>query len=192
MELATCRCGTAMNITRSIFWRSSVKSQCPLSQSKDFRQVLLDLDVRGHKNLIMRTFLYCREELGMDCKKWVSSPHSHICVRSPGASPKKPVCGSDAILQSFWDLDKVVPDDPRFSRLFSIEDAKEIVNFVRVRSGLFIVNCEAGVSRSPAIVMALRQHYGGDVEDVRHRTSPNCRVLDLLGWELEKIGDSGE
>jgi hypothetical protein len=50
--------------------------------------------------------------------------------------------------------------------LFKPSQAKQIAEFVHKHDGLIVVNCEAGLSRSPGVVLALRRFFGGDTEEV--------------------------
>jgi hypothetical protein len=46
------------------------------------------------------------------------------------------------------------------------------------------VNCDAGLSRSPGVVLALRQFYGGNTQECHLKAFPNAYITSLLKQEL--------
>lgn len=147
-----------------------------------------------------KVFVWCREELMTDCFTFVGKiPHAHIAIRSVGSSQKPPKCGNPTLRLEFYDLDPAAiirtnafADNPAKGReiidgCFKEGHAEEIASFIETtRRRLFVVNCEAGISRSPGVVLALRRHYGGDVNEPFEKAVPNIHVASLLGQVLRK------
>lgn len=148
----------------------------------------------------MKSFIWCPEEVMADCEKYIGRiPHAHIAVRSVGSTQKPPKCGNPTLRLEFYDLDPAAiartnafAHDPIKGKelidgCFKVKHAVKIASFVeKTQMELFVVNCEAGVSRSPGIVLALRRHYGGDIEEPFKRAAPNIHVTSLLGQVLRK------
>jgi predicted protein tyrosine phosphatase len=67
---------------------------------------------------------------------------------------------------------------------FTEAHANALVAFLEPIEALLVVNCEAGISRSPAVVLALRRKYGGDTEQVYKEAIPNIHVASVLGRVL--------
>jgi hypothetical protein len=146
----------------------------------------------------MKTFVWCREEVMMDCEAYIGKiSHAHIAIRSIGSLQKPPKCGNPTLRLEFYDLDPAAiartnafADDPvRGKELidgcFTEEHARKIAVFVeKTRRKLFVVNCEAGVSRSPGVVLALRRHYGGDLDEPYKTAHPNAHIASVLGQVL--------
>lgn len=143
----------------------------------------------------MRHFRWCRQELAENCRK--ADWHVHICISSPGYRIISPECGRPKIGMLFYDLDpeairrsrKAGDDMKRAQELidqcFYEDDASRIVKFLeRYPEGDVIVNCEAGVSRSPGVVLALRRAFGGDTEECFRTACPNIHVASVLGKAL--------
>jgi hypothetical protein len=148
----------------------------------------------------MKTFKWC-PEIGMrTCKGFFPEPHSHICIRTNGAEIRKPQCDGPALYLDFVDLD---PDAIRRTQAFARNPAKgeqavndcmneaqarALVHFVQHTPDdkLIVVNCEAGVSRSPGVVLALRRHYGGDTEEIFHKACPNIHVTSMVTRALRE------
>lgn len=143
----------------------------------------------------MRHFRWCRQELAEECGKqdW----HVHVCISSPGYRTIMPKCGRPYLGMHFYDLDpeairrsrKAGDDMKRAQELidqcFYEDDARRIVEFLETyKDGDVIVNCEAGVSRSPGVVLALRRKFGGDTEQVFKTSCPNIHVASTLGRVL--------
>ncbi len=143
----------------------------------------------------MKTFTWCPLEGIANCAKWWPPKHSHICIRSIGAVVRKsPSCDNPVIYMDFHDLDPeaikrtgAFAKDPDKGEAYikgcmQKSHAREIVKFVKNRPDdeLIVVNCEAGVSRSPGVVLALRRFYGGDTEEPFNRAVPNIYVTTMV------------
>lgn len=159
------------------------------------------------QNRYVREFLWLSEDNAIPCK--LPGPgqslakgyrlHAHIVIRSPGAKQKFVGCGQNALYLSFHDLDPVAiakmehfKEDPAgghelIAACMNDTHAKDIVDFIKrcTLDTVFIVNCEAGISRSPAVVLACRRYFGGDTEEVFKKAIPNIHVATLLGKALE-------
>jgi predicted protein tyrosine phosphatase len=131
----------------------------------------------------MERFFWCREELARDCP--LKNRHSHICIRSPKTGGVLSGCRRPTLYLAFHDLGENAPDDLK-PGLFNEDQAREIVEFVEQHPGKIIVNCEAGVSRSPGVVLALRRHFGGNTEEIFQRAIPNIFVTSMLSRALTK------
>lgn len=145
----------------------------------------------------MREFAWCRQEIAEDCR-W-GGDHVHIIIASPTA-PKRimPSCKKMALRLFFYDLDpeairrtNAFANDPAKGQelidgCFTEEHASQIARFVAAldEDETVIVNCEAGVSRSPGVVLALRRKHGGDTEAVFRKACPNIHVASVLGRVL--------
>jgi predicted protein tyrosine phosphatase len=142
----------------------------------------------------MRTFVWCAQSMIKLCHRMNRPAHSHICIRSVGAQIVAPSCEGEALHLEFYDLD---PDSIRRTRAFEGDpvrgqeiidgcfteaQAKAVVGFVgrRPDTELMVINCEAGVSRSPGVVLALRRHFGGDEREVFEKAIPNIYVTSML------------
>lgn len=134
------------------------------------------------------------------CRGFFPEPHSHICIRTNGAEIKMPQCNSPVLYLEFVDLD---PDAIRRTQAFARNPAKGqqviddclnekqallIVEFVEHTPDerMIVVNCEAGVSRSPGVVLALRRHYGGSTEEVFEKAVPNIHVTSMVTRALRE------
>lgn len=141
----------------------------------------------------MRTFIWGPREWGENCSSNVD--HSHICISSPQGRNITPKCGRSHLNLFFHDLDpeairrtKAFEDKPEegeeLIRLcFTEEHARSIVEFVKMtpEDTTIRVNCEAGISRSAGVVVALRRFFGGDVEEVFEKAIPNIHVASVVG-----------
>lgn len=144
----------------------------------------------------MKEITWCREEVAEGCRR--DGDHVHVVITSVGSRRIIPACRKTTIRMFFYDLD---PDAIRRTNAyaenpdkgkelvdgcFTQEHARQLVWFLNTvpEEADVVVNCEAGVSRSPAIVLALRRKYGGDTEDVFRRACPNIHVASVLGREL--------
>lgn len=142
----------------------------------------------------MRNFVWCPQEGMVQCIRFFPEPHAHIIIRSPGALARNPPCMGDSLYLEFWDLDPetinkqgVFRENPvRQKELLDgcMQDhhAGSIAHFVKnlPENLLLVVNCEAGVSRSPGVVLALRRFYGGDEEEVFKKAIPNMYVTSMV------------
>jgi predicted protein tyrosine phosphatase len=144
----------------------------------------------------MRQFTWCRQEIAENCK-W-GGEHVHIVITTPGYRRIMPSCKKTTLRLFFHDLE---PDKIRKTVLFAKDPAKgqetidgcfseqhahDIVRFVGAtdKDETIIVNCEAGVSRSPAVVMALWKAQGEEIESVYRKAHPNIHVANTLGRVL--------
>lgn len=131
-----------------------------------------------------RYFVWCSEREALACSMTVE--HAHIVIRNPGESRKVPPCGRTVLTMAFMDLGDNAPEQFK-SQLFTPEQAKHIVSFVESNEVPIVVNCSAGVCRSPGVVLALRRHYGGDQEEVFRLALPNIFVTSILTRALKGI-----
>ena len=120
--------------------------------------------------------------------------HAHICIRSFGETIKFPPCTGHTLFQAFNDLDPeavkrsgAYENDPDkgqkiIDTCFTEQHAREIVDFLKMirDEHLVYINCEAGISRSAGIVLALRRHYGGDEEEIFGKAVPNIHVTSTM------------
>lgn len=135
----------------------------------------------------MREFNWCRQEIAEDCR-W-GGDHVHIAITSLWNRRITPSCGKVVLHVLFNEvLRNDVSDDPsrgqdRIEGCFREEHAREIIRFVNGtnKDETVIVNCEAGVSRSPAVVLAFRKFQGQDTESVFKKAAPNIHVASVLG-----------
>jgi len=142
---------------------------------------------------VERSFKWCRQEIAEFCLE--KEEHVHVAVTTPAYRMITPKCGRPTLNMRFWDLNpheirkrKVYKDDPvegeEFcSKCFSPDQAKQLLDFIgnAPQGHLVVVNCEAGISRSAGIVLALRTYYGGDIEEIFEKAYPNLYVADTLG-----------
>ena len=140
----------------------------------------------------MRNFKWCRQEVAEFCL--LDEEHVHICITTPRSRAIRPRCGRTAINLFFHDLDPeairrtdaAIRDAAKAQELIdgclTEQQAREIVAFVQAtpEDKTVLINCEAGISRSPGVVLALRRHYGGDTEEVFNRAHPNVHVTSLV------------
>lgn len=146
-----------------------------------------------------REFLWCSRLMAQACRE--KGVHHHVAVRTPGCEPVPLPCKSDRIDLAFHDTG-MSSGRQYWDGLFSFADARGIADFVFSREGLFVVNCEAGISRSAGITLALRQFFGGDVFEVPMKAHPNQFVAAILfrtlldesgrGTELEQVKCTGD
>lgn len=139
-----------------------------------------------------KTFKWCPEIAILKCLGFFQEPHTHICIRSVGAEIKTPECGNPALYLGFHDLGENCPFE-YVDGLFNEAHARAIAEFVQHTPDekLIVVNCEAGISRSAGVVLALRRFYGGDTEEVYNKAHPNIHVSSTLGRVLLARASSG-
>jgi predicted protein tyrosine phosphatase len=142
----------------------------------------------------MREFRWCRQELAEGCEK--VDRHVHVCICTPGGRQIYPKCGRQTLSLAFHDLDPEAIrrtmahyKDPAkgqelIDNCMTEAHAKLIAEFVGDFDLTVIVNCEAGISRSPGVVLALRRKYGGDTEECYREAHPNIHVASMLGKVL--------
>ena len=130
----------------------------------------------------MREFTWCRQELAEFC----TSPeeHVHVCITTPDYRLITPRCGRPHINLRFHDLEpaELPPNTPveRLNACFSKQQAQEIIEFVNKTDKPVVVNCEAGISRSPGVVLGFRRFFGGDIQECFSKAHPNLHVASLL------------
>lgn len=138
-------------------------------------------------------FIWGPQEILQHCVDYFARPHAHIAIRSPGTRERFPVCGDSALLLQFHDLDPAAirqtqhyKENPEEGDLlidgcFEEEHAIQIDDFVRIHMDkLIVVNCEAGISRSAGVVLALREFYLEDADEVYRKAIPNIHVATVL------------
>ncbi len=72
---------------------------------------------------------------------------------------------------------------PEEIQLMQASDAMKIWDFVREYEehiGTIVCHCEQGMSRSPAVALALAEVLGGDADAIRAESQPNQYVYALL------------
>lgn len=145
-----------------------------------------------------KRFSWCRQEIIFKCTDWISEAHAHICIRSLTAEIRHPRCDGPVVHLAFHDLDpeqikrtNAFANDPDKGReimkgCMNEAQALQIVKFVESipDDKLIVVNCEAGVSRSPAVVLAMRKKYGGDMEECYRKAYPNIHVASMVSKAL--------
>lgn len=144
----------------------------------------------------MREFTWCRQEIAEYCL--LNGDHVHISVTTPGYRVITPRCGRKTLNMLFHDLDpaairrtEAFEKDPKKGQelidgCFTEAQAADMAVYVRQtgEDETVIINCEAGISRSPGIVLAFRRRYGGDTEEVFKKACPNIHVASVLGRVL--------
>ncbi len=150
----------------------------------------------------MEKYTWCRLELARDCAR--KDEHSHISIQSPGAVSFNPRCKREMLSMFFVDLDPLeimrteaaiqnpVTGSSLAAECMGVDQADQIARFVEHHPGPIVVNCEAGVSRSPAVVMALREWYGGSVWEPMKDAVPNMHVAFTLAHVLRLRENTGE
>lgn len=136
------------------------------------------------------------EREAKDCQ--LKSPHAHVVIATPGSGGIVLRCDGASLRLFFHDLEPAkikatkafekMPDKGKqmIDECFTLKQALQIVDFVKAADGgEVIVNCEAGVSRSPAVVLALRRHFGGDTQEVFTRAYLNPHVVKLMEQALK-------
>lgn len=146
----------------------------------------------------MRKFVWCRQEVGENCT--FDKEHFHVCIATPGGRDITPHCGSKSLNLFFCDLDpeairrtEAYAKDPAYGEdiikdCLTEDQARSIVAFVKATSdnAIFVVNCEAGISRSAGVVLAMRRFYGGDTEEIFQKAHPNVHVSSMVGRFLHE------
>ena len=85
----------------------------------------------------------------------------------------------DILSLQFFDLDKDIGQFPYSQFIFTINQAQQILNFVKKyknKVNLIIVHCEAGISRSAGVAGALSLIYNGTDEYYFEKYLPNMFV----------------
>jgi predicted protein tyrosine phosphatase len=126
-----------------------------------------------------REFVWCSRRIVGTCQMTFRKPHHHIAIKTPGAPIVDLGCGGERLRLEFHDLGMNSPRE-FWDGLFTVAHAREIKEFVGKHEGLFVVNCEAGISRSAGTVLALRKFFGGDSGEVYQKAMPNPFVTSIL------------
>lgn len=74
--------------------------------------------------------------------------------------------------------------------LMQPDHAAEIWDFVRAhrdKVGTIVCHCEQGMSRSPAVAIALAEAFGGDAEAIRAESQPNVYVYQLMQSAITQL-----
>lgn len=121
---------------------------------------------------------------------WMDEPHIWISIYTPGddiARIAETTSTMKVIHVCCSDLDQF--PGPSFHKvhgpikMFTEADARELSEEIleRVRDGLriFLVHCDAGVSRSGAVALAMKRCLGAKVVSKNH-LSPNSLMLGLI------------
>lgn len=148
----------------------------------------------------MRNFFWCPQEAALACRG--TDVHYHICITGPEGRTIYPACGQKALHLYFRDQDpeairrtEAYAQHPAIGeelirQCFTEDQAKEMAAFVKATPDsddtYVIVNCEAGLSRSPGTVLAFRRFYGGDVDEPFRKAHPNIHVASVLGKVLRE------
>lgn len=139
-----------------------------------------------------RNFAWCREEVANFCLR--DDSHVHICITGPEGRPIRPQCGKKHINLFFHDLNPArIRLSPRYQEdpakgeeiiatCFKESQAVEIVRFVRASKPdeTIVVNCAAGISRSPGVVLAFERFMGRNTDYIFERAEPNPHVTAVL------------
>jgi len=109
-----------------------------------------------------------------------------ISIVSPD-SPEANITGSpvDVLRMSFYDLSEPLKN---YEKVFEQEDAKRVRSFVEKHVDLvkaFVVQCEAGVSRSVGLAAALAKVLFGDDRVFFKEGIPNQRVYSKVMEEFK-------
>ena len=90
----------------------------------------------------------------------------------------------DALFLAFHDAEPVSGSKlPNQIRLMQPDDATKIWDFAqqyRSEAGTIVCHCEQGMSRSPAVAIALAEALDGDADAIRAESQPNQYVYELL------------
>ena len=122
-------------------------------------------------------------------------PHIIISIKDPECddieiAERKNCFG--ILCLSFHDFDDLSKDYPGKIVLFSKEDAKRILIFVRlnapVKINTIICQCEAGISRSTGVAGALSKIINGDDKAIFRHYLPNMLVYQTIIKEAYEQG----
>lgn len=122
----------------------------------------------------------------------------HICITGPEGRALHPSCGKRTLHQFFVDLTperiratEAYLKDPekgkqKVAECFNERQAREMVAYVRSTSPdeTVVINCEAGISRSPGAVLAFRRSQGDPTDDIFEKAWPNEHVTKLVEQAL--------
>lgn len=143
----------------------------------------------------MRSFTWCRQEAAEGCVEYRGvGKHVHICITGPEGLAITPNCGNKRINLFFRDNDpNKIRKTARFAldpvmgqyiidECFTEEHAQRIVDFVNStdEDETIVVNCAAGISRSPGVVLAYQLFNHQDTRYIFQRADPNIHVATTL------------
>jgi predicted protein tyrosine phosphatase len=129
-----------------------------------------------------------------------STPWAAISVSTePNQFPDLSEENRKGLLQlSFWDINnpKLAEDERVRDRMFTSNQARQVLDFAAkmwVEVNCFLIHCEAGICRSPAIAAAITHIYYGSGEEKEYfnRYMPNYWVYKTILEEHygHSIGD---
>ncbi len=112
-----------------------------------------------------------------------------IDIRSPKAVNDLRPLHLDFVLRPFakqllFEDIRPLPADLSPFRLFNESMADQVIRFVDRDWDRLIVSCEAGVSRSSAIALAISEHYGLPSPIDKRFHDPNPLVLEIMRQRL--------
>jgi len=113
-----------------------------------------------------------------------------ICIHDEYDQPHPVTTATHMLQLTFSDVRAVTPHKGKIYHPMSIEDCRKILGFVKLnRNKKFIVNCNAGRSRSAAICLFIHKAFGHHLKpDFWATSEPNPFVLGTLTIEHEKSG----
>ena len=118
--------------------------------------------------------------------------HIVISIKSPGASKAEILYLNnclDILYLEFHDFDNLSLNYPGHIKVFSKQDAKKILNFVKKykeKIDLIVCQCEAGISRSAGVIGALSKIFNGDDTRIFKEYLPNMLVYRTILKEYYK------
>ncbi len=134
----------------------------------------------------MKFFVYSRQEIEAIEPHVVS--HVIVSIRTPGDpnEVKLPMNEhtKDVLHLQFHDVDRIIQgyNENLEPEMFQPEHAKLIREFVESNKNVerFIVHCDAGWSRSPAVAAAISKMLTNDDVYFFNRYHPNRRVYNMI------------
>jgi len=124
-------------------------------------------------------------------------PHIIVSISTPEAPPADFITNENTLgvlRMWFYDLDRVIEgyNDHLEPGMFQPSQAKEILDFVNAHPSAerFIVHCDAGMSRSPAVAAALSKILVGEDDGFFKQYHPNMRVYRTILEEHYAPGES--
>lgn len=124
----------------------------------------------------------------------VRSAYVVISIRDPGRQKARLRQTSglrDSLFLAFHDAESadglVLPPS---IRLMTASDAERIWRFVQEHLGnigTIVCHCEQGMSRSPAVAIALAEALGEDAEAILASAQPNWNVYNLLRETITRL-----
>ena len=128
----------------------------------------------------------------------VKTPYVVISIRDPDrprARLRRPPAFIAALHLFFHDAEPVPGHVlPKRMRLMSQEDGERIWQFVQKyldKVGTIVCHCEQGMSRSPAVALALAENLDGDTEAILADGQPNQYVYRLMRETISRLEGKG-